>query len=182
VLFNATNLLDAIGLFQEQVYALNFDGSIAFGQSAIWDTTTFAIHGDATKIADLPFVTSVMTFDPGAQVLYALNSADSTIYQIEPVTVRGFLTDGWQGMAWAQTTQWRLRTTTTMDTAICRNGPSTAIPRTQRQVSGWNWCPLALRRYRTLHALAAMRCSAPKTCFPHHGSRSLKCKDQEAIW
>lgn len=89
VLFNATNLSDQIGLFQEQVYALNYDGSIAFGATAIWDTTTFMIHGDATKIVDLPFTTTIMSFDNHSGVLYAFNSADNSLYVIEQATTHG---------------------------------------------------------------------------------------------
>ena len=89
VMFNSTNLWDAIGIFPEQIHALNYDGSVAFGESAIWDATTFAIHGDATKIADLPFVTTVMSFDAQAGVLYAFNPVNKTIYQFEPVTAHG---------------------------------------------------------------------------------------------
>jgi DNA-binding beta-propeller fold protein YncE len=89
IMFNSTNLLDAIGLFQEQVRALNYDGSMAFGDTAIWDTTTFSTHGDATKICDMPFSTTVMTFDCRTNVLYAFNEANHSLSVIEPATTHG---------------------------------------------------------------------------------------------
>lgn len=89
VLFNASNLLDQIGLFREQIYALNYDGSVAFGANSIWDSTTFELHGDATKITNLPFATTIMTFDNNAGVLYAFNSSDNSLYVIEQTTTHG---------------------------------------------------------------------------------------------
>src|ERR1051325_5625397 len=50
ILFNSRNLTEQFGVFPEQIYAINHDGSVAFGQSAIWDATTFPIHGNATKL------------------------------------------------------------------------------------------------------------------------------------
>ena len=84
VLFNATNLLNQIGVFPEQIYALNHDGSVAFGSSAIWDSTTFTVHGDATKLMNLPFSTTVMDFDDPTGTLYAFNSTDKSLYVIAP--------------------------------------------------------------------------------------------------
>jgi hypothetical protein len=89
ILFNSTNFTDQIGLFQEQVYALNYNGTVAFGQTSIWDTTTFPIHGDATKITNMPFATTIMAFDSQAKILYAFNSADSSLYAIEQMTTHG---------------------------------------------------------------------------------------------
>jgi hypothetical protein len=89
VLFNPTNLLDQVGQFEEQVFALSSDGSTAFGQRSIWDCTTFPIHGDAARIAYMPFQTSIMTFDTQQQVLYAFNPTDTTLYSIERVTQNG---------------------------------------------------------------------------------------------
>ena len=89
VLFNATNLVDQIGILPEQVGALNWDGTVAFGQSRIWDTTTFSIRGDATEIGRFPFMTSVMAYDRVADRLYAFNSADRTVYVVEKSTTRG---------------------------------------------------------------------------------------------
>jgi hypothetical protein len=89
VLFNPTNLLDQIGLFEEQVFALSSDGSTAFGQKSIWDCTTFSVRGDAARIAYMPFETSIMTFDTQRQVLYAFNPVDTTLYSIERVTKNG---------------------------------------------------------------------------------------------
>jgi hypothetical protein len=87
ILFNPTNLMDQIGEFSEQIYALNNDGSVAFGQTSIWSTVTFPIHGNATKITDMPFPTSVMAFDSDANILYA--SANNSLYQIERATTHG---------------------------------------------------------------------------------------------
>ena len=89
ILFNPDNLMNQYGLFSELIYALNYDGSIAFGSSAIWDTTTFPIHGDATKISDLPFTTSIIHFDTSENVLYAFNSVDQTLQTIERCTSSG---------------------------------------------------------------------------------------------
>jgi hypothetical protein len=89
ILFNSTNFSDQIGLFEEQVYALNLDGSIAFGQASIWDTTTFAIDGDATEIVGMPFTTTNMAFDSGTNVLYAFNPADNSLCAIEQTTTHG---------------------------------------------------------------------------------------------
>ncbi|MGH7952937.1 MAG: YncE family protein, partial [Limisphaerales bacterium] len=89
ILFNPTNFTDQIGLFPEQIYALNGNGTIAFGQTSIWDTTTFPIHGDATKIADMPFATTVMAFDSQTNVLYAFNANDNCLYVIEHTTTHG---------------------------------------------------------------------------------------------
>ena len=94
VLFSATNLVDQIGLFSEQVYALNHDGSIAFGASAVWDSTTFKTHGNATKIADLPFSTTVMAFDDGTDTLYAFDSANNELNMIKLMTVVTFNAQG----------------------------------------------------------------------------------------
>lgn|SRR5664280_1041276 len=89
ILFNSTNLTDQIGQFQEQVYALNRDGTVAFGQASIWDTTTFPIHGDATLITNMPFATTVMDFDVQTNALYAFNSADNSLYVLEQTTTHG---------------------------------------------------------------------------------------------
>jgi DNA-binding beta-propeller fold protein YncE len=89
VLFNSTNFTDQIGQFQEQVYALNRDGTVAFGQNSIWDTTTFPIHGDATQITNMPFATTVMASDSQANALYAFNNADNSLYVIEQTTTHG---------------------------------------------------------------------------------------------
>jgi hypothetical protein len=89
ILFNPTNFMDQIGQFAEQVYALNRDGSVAFGQASIWDTTTFPIHGDATRLANMPFATTIMAFDSQRNVLYAFNNSDSSLYIIEQTTTHG---------------------------------------------------------------------------------------------
>jgi hypothetical protein len=89
ILFNSTNFLDQLGLFEEQVYALNLDGTVAFGQGSIWDTTTFPIHGAATEIAPMPFPTTVMAFDSNSNVLYAFNPADNSLCAIEQTTTHG---------------------------------------------------------------------------------------------
>lgn len=80
VYFNATNLVTQYGTFDEYIYALNYDGTVAFGESAIWDPTTFAVNGTATKIQDLPFTTTVMTFDSTHNLLYLMNPSNSTLY------------------------------------------------------------------------------------------------------
>jgi hypothetical protein len=78
-LFNANDLDDVKGDFDELIYDLNEDGSVAFGQTAIWDTTTFSDLGEATKITDLFFSSTVMDFDAGEQRLFAFNAEDQTL-------------------------------------------------------------------------------------------------------
>jgi hypothetical protein len=89
ILFNATNFSDQIGLFQEQIYALNCNGTVAFGQTSIWDTTTFPIHGNATVITNMPFTTTIMAFNSNSNVLYAFNPADYSVCAIEQTTTHG---------------------------------------------------------------------------------------------
>jgi hypothetical protein len=89
ILFDPVNLDNQFGLFQEQIYALNHDGTVAFGQASIWDTTTFPTHGDATKIGDMPFATTVMACDKQTNLLYAYNNADQCLYLIEQATTHG---------------------------------------------------------------------------------------------
>jgi len=89
ILFNPTNFSDQIGLFREQIYALNRDGKVAFGQASIWDSTTFAIHGNATAITNMPFATTIMAFNSNSNVLYAFNPADNSLCAIEETTTHG---------------------------------------------------------------------------------------------
>jgi DNA-binding beta-propeller fold protein YncE len=89
ILFNPTNFSDQIGLFPEQVYALNGDGTVAFGLASIWDTTTFPIHGDAARITAMPFATTVMAFESRKNVLYAFNPGDDSLCAIEQTTTHG---------------------------------------------------------------------------------------------
>jgi len=89
IMFTATNFADQIGEFPEQIYALNGDGSVAFGQTNIWDTTTFPIHGNATQITNMPISTTIMIFDSNTNVLYAFNPADESIYALAPSTTHG---------------------------------------------------------------------------------------------
>jgi hypothetical protein len=89
ILFNPTNFMNQIGTFQEQVYALNYDGSVAFGKTGIWNTTTFPIHGNASIITNMPFSTTIMNFDNQAGLLYAFNNTDYSLYVIEPSTANG---------------------------------------------------------------------------------------------
>jgi hypothetical protein len=88
-MFTATNFSNQIGQFPEQIYALNGDGSVAFGQANIWDTTTFPIHGNATQITNMPISTTIMIFDSNTNVLYAFNPADQSIYALAPSTTHG---------------------------------------------------------------------------------------------
>ena len=89
ILFNAASLKDQLGLFPEQVYGLNHDGSVAFGETGIWDCTTFQLHGDARRIAEMPFTTTLMVFDDAAQLLYAYNKGDKSLYVLEQTTRQG---------------------------------------------------------------------------------------------
>jgi DNA-binding beta-propeller fold protein YncE len=89
IMFTATNFADQLGEFPEQIYALNSDGSVAFGQANIWDTTTFPIHGNATQITNMPVSTTIMVFDSHTNVLYAFNPADSSIYALAQSTTHG---------------------------------------------------------------------------------------------
>ncbi|MDF7809138.1 LamG domain-containing protein [Pontiellaceae bacterium B12219] len=78
-LFNANDLDDVKGDFDELIYGLNGDGSVAFGKTAIWDTTTFSDLGEATKITELSFASTVMDFDEGERRLFAFNAEDQTL-------------------------------------------------------------------------------------------------------
>jgi hypothetical protein len=89
IMFTATNFADQIGQFPEQIYALNRDGSVAFGQNDIWDTTSFPVHGNATQITNMPFSTTIMVFDSYTNVLYAFNPANSSIYALAQSTTHG---------------------------------------------------------------------------------------------
>jgi hypothetical protein len=89
VLFNAKNLIDQFGILPESVGALNFDGTVAFGQNRIWDTTTFSVRGDATEIGAMPFSANVMTFDASRDILFAFNPIDRSIHFVEQTTRNG---------------------------------------------------------------------------------------------
>jgi hypothetical protein len=89
LLFNPLNFLEQIGEFPEQIYALNGDGTVAFGAASIWDPTTFPIHGDATQIAKMPFAATTMVYDSHTNVLYAFNPSDYTLCAIEETTTHG---------------------------------------------------------------------------------------------
>ena len=89
VIFNATNLVDQIGLLPEHVFALNYDGSIAFGEFGIWNTLTFKEHGDPARIGDMPFPSRIMRFSVEDNTLYAFNPLDRSIHRVEEVTPGG---------------------------------------------------------------------------------------------
>ncbi|NOX97398.1 MAG: PEP-CTERM sorting domain-containing protein [Nitrospirae bacterium] len=90
VLFDAGNLLNQYGVFPENIYQLSFDGSIAFGNTSIWDTTTFLTEGDATWLQDMPVHTTIMDFDAQSNTLYSFNPSDQRLYMVvvpEPSTL-----------------------------------------------------------------------------------------------
>lgn len=89
VLFNARNLIEQLGILPENVWALNADGSVAFGESGIWDTTTFVIHGGPTKIGALPGSTTVMNYNRIMDALVMFMPTDRTIRLIEKTTLSG---------------------------------------------------------------------------------------------
>ena len=89
VLFNAKTLADQLGLFPEMIYALNYDGSVAFGSAAIWDTSSFSINGDATRLQDQPVQSKIMRYDPARGVLWAANLTGTSIHSIEPCSQGG---------------------------------------------------------------------------------------------
>lgn len=84
VLFNADNLLIQYGVFQELTYALNEDGSIAFGSDYIWDTGSFATTGEATAIMNHNLDAKVMVYDSVEKTLYAFSPND---YSIKSLTI-----------------------------------------------------------------------------------------------
>jgi DNA-binding beta-propeller fold protein YncE len=89
VLFNSAKLVDQLGLFPEMIYALNFDGSVAFGSNSVWDTSTFPVNGDPTRLQDMPVKTDLMYFDSHEGVLYAANQTNKTIHVVELCTSNG---------------------------------------------------------------------------------------------
>ena len=84
VLFNADNLLIQYGVFQELIYALNEDGTIAFGGDYIWDTTSFGATGEATALLNHNLDAKVMCYDSDERVLYAFTPND---YSIKTMTI-----------------------------------------------------------------------------------------------
>ena len=86
ILFNADNLLIQYGVFLEQVYALNEDGSIAFGLNSVWDTSTFATTGDATILFNHDLDAQLMRYDSSQQSLYAFSPTDFAIKKLEVVS------------------------------------------------------------------------------------------------
>lgn len=89
ILFNPLSLKNQIGVFPEPVYALNYNGTVAFGQTSIWNTVTFSVHGDATKLSDMPIVTTIMAYAKQANLLYAYSTNDASLYRIEEGTTHG---------------------------------------------------------------------------------------------
>jgi hypothetical protein len=79
VLFNADNLLIQYGVFQELIYALNENGTIAFGGDNIWDTSSFATTGEATALLNHGLDAKVMFYDSDAQTLYAFSPNDFSV-------------------------------------------------------------------------------------------------------
>lgn len=83
VLFNADNLLIQYGVFSELIHALNGDASIAFGANSIWDTTTFGMNGNATRLMRHGLSASVMCYDSANNCLYAFSQKDFSIKKLE---------------------------------------------------------------------------------------------------
>lgn len=85
VLFNANNLVIQYGVFQELIQALNTDGSVAFGENSIWDTSTFATKGEATRLMQHGLSSSLMRYDSTKKRLYAFTPTDYSIKILDSV-------------------------------------------------------------------------------------------------
>jgi DNA-binding beta-propeller fold protein YncE len=70
----ATNLKSVLGQFGEMIYASNMDGSIVFGQTRIFNGTTFQ------PIRALPVSTAVMALSSDEKMLYLYDVNTSRIY------------------------------------------------------------------------------------------------------
>lgn len=85
ILFNANNLVIQYGVFPELVQALNTDGSVAFGANSIWDTSTFATKGEATRLMQHGLASKLMRFDSADNRLYAFTQNDYSIKILDTV-------------------------------------------------------------------------------------------------
>ncbi|MCW1885457.1 hypothetical protein OKA04_12015 [Luteolibacter flavescens] len=83
VLFNANNLLIQYGVFPEQIQALNADGSVAFGSSQVWDTTTFATTGNAKSLLNHGLDSRLMHYDAAENCVYAFTHQGFSIRKLE---------------------------------------------------------------------------------------------------
>jgi DNA-binding beta-propeller fold protein YncE len=72
--FLASNLKNILGQFGEAIYAANQDGTLAVGQSKIYNGTTFAI------LRPLPLTTTVSALSSDAKTLYLYDVKSSRIY------------------------------------------------------------------------------------------------------
>lgn len=72
--FLANNLASVLGTFSEDIYACNHDGSIAVGESKLFDGNTFAILGD------LPVSSRIKVMSSDGQILYSYDTTSSRIY------------------------------------------------------------------------------------------------------
>jgi len=74
---NALNLGGELGTFSEIIYASNFDGSVAVGNSNVFDGNTFAI------LRPLPIAGTLKTFGPDGHTLYTFDSVSSRLYVLD---------------------------------------------------------------------------------------------------
>lgn len=82
VLFNAANITQVYGNFTENIYALNASGKFAVGNANLWDSTTLGSTGNATRLASLPFTTTVMMLTPD-DTLYLYNPSEIKLYKVK---------------------------------------------------------------------------------------------------
>ncbi len=75
--FNSSGFGSGIGLFDEPIYACNFDGSIAIGEEFIWDATSFSV------IKPMPLNSNIMVMDKDYSNLYIYSNETNKIYLID---------------------------------------------------------------------------------------------------
>lgn len=85
LLFNSNNLVIQYGVFPELIQALNTDGSVAFGTNSIWDTSTFASGGEATRLMLHGLASSLMHYDSAGSRLYAFTQNGYSIKILDAV-------------------------------------------------------------------------------------------------
>ena len=81
-LFNALDLAQLYGVFDENIHAISPDGRYAFGTASVWDTSTFQTSGDATWFEDMPTNNGLMKMSQDGRMLYVFNDATKVIYAV----------------------------------------------------------------------------------------------------
>ncbi len=78
----ATNLGSELGTFSEVIYAANQAGTVAVGESKLFDATTYA------TLRNLPIAGTIKTIGPDGSTLYSYDNTSSRIYVVD-VSVDG---------------------------------------------------------------------------------------------